>query len=235
MSRWSGGVTALIGVSRYVLGVHQALFPTANKRVVRPPLKSSEGAPARALNTPPTTFGFMGSLTPAKGVALLLEAAPSLAREGLTLRVAGDGPLRHEIAESEHVRYEGYLQGSDLTAFMGSCDVGLVPSLWDEPGPFVVPEWLGMGRPVLATRRGGLAEAERHGGVLTFGQSSTALEQAILSVRDPGEWRRLLASLPTVDGDTDVQRWLDEHESAYESALGHAGASSDPVGRGSPP
>jgi hypothetical protein len=43
----------------------------------------------------------------------------------------------------------------------------------------------------------------------------------VLRLRDPDEWRRLLAAVPAVDGDADMQRWLDQHEAAYEAAVEH--------------
>src|SRR5205807_1521843 len=79
-------------------------------------------------------------------------------------RFAGDGPLRPELAAAAargSLGYDGFLDGSRKLDFLAACDVGLVPSLWDEPSgpPYVVCEWLAAGRPVLATPRGGLAEA----------------------------------------------------------------------------
>jgi glycosyltransferase involved in cell wall biosynthesis len=219
LTRWQAAVGAVIAVSRHVLRLHQGLFPAATKHVVPPPLRPLSGLPPEPLNTPPTTFGFIGALTPIKGVALLLEAAPALAQQGVRLRVAGDGPLRPDVEAAPDVHYEGRLEGEDLAAFVGSCDLGLVPSLWDEPGPFVVGEWLAAGRPLLATRRGGLAEAERRGGVLTFEECSAALVDAALRVRDPEQWAGLVATLPHVDGDADIERWLDAHELAYEAAI----------------
>jgi glycosyltransferase involved in cell wall biosynthesis len=219
LARWHEAVGAVIGVSEHVVRVHRHLFPGAAKHVVRPPVRSF-GAPPKPPNTPPRTFGYMGALTPTKGIALLLAAAPSFAREGLTLGVAGDGPMRREVETAEHIRYEGHLQGAELTAFMRSCDAGLVPSLWEEPGPLVLSEWLGAGRPVLATRRGGLAEAARDGGVITVPESPEAFVAAALHLRNRDEWRRLLATLPAVDDCSHLGRWLNEHEAVYEAAAG---------------
>jgi glycosyltransferase involved in cell wall biosynthesis len=161
-------------------------------------------------------------LTAPKGVKLLLRAAPSLARQGITLRVAGDGPLRGEVEAADHVQYEGRLKREDVARFIGACDVGLVPSLWDEPGAYVVCEWLASGRPVLATRRGGLAESERRGGMVMFDESPEGLADAVRRLSDRDVWGRLVAAVPRVDGDADIERWLDDHEAAYAAAFGRA-------------
>jgi glycosyltransferase involved in cell wall biosynthesis len=92
--------------------------------------------------------------------------------------------------------------------------------LWDEPGPLVVGEWLSGGRPVLATRRGGLAEAARRGGLMSFEESAPALVGVVERLRLEDEWQRLLATLPAVNGTADVDRWLDAHLEAYATALG---------------
>jgi glycosyltransferase involved in cell wall biosynthesis len=215
--RWQDAVGAVIAVSDHVLRSHRALFPNASKHVVPAPLTRLSGH-SQPLKSPPRTVGFLGSLTTTKGVELLLGAAPALARQGLSLRVAGDGPLRPEVEAAQHVLYEGRLDREEVPAFIAGCDVGVVPSLWDEPGAYVVREWLGSGRPVLATPRGGLLESERRGGVLTFDESPAGLEHAAQRLRDPEVWEALLATIPRVEGDADLERWLDEHEAAYDAA-----------------
>jgi hypothetical protein len=100
----------------------------------------------------------------------------------------------------------------------------VVPSLWEEPSgpPYVVCEWLAAGRPVLTTRRGGLDEATRLDGVLAFDASRAGILEAVERLRDPDEWRRVLGTVPVVDDDTDVNRWLDEHEAVYAAAVERA-------------
>jgi glycosyltransferase involved in cell wall biosynthesis len=218
LARWGRAVGAVIGVSEHVLRAHRDLFPAANKHIVHHPLISLVDPQAKPPQTPPRTLGYMGGLRPVKGIALLLAAAPALAELGMTLRVAGDGPLRREVEATDHIHYAGWLRGEKLAAFVGSCDAGLVPSLWDEPGPLTASEWLGSGRPVLATQRGNLIEMARRGGVLPFDDSVDGLVGAARRIRDPGLWHSLLATLPAVDTAADTRRWLDEHAAAYESA-----------------
>jgi glycosyltransferase involved in cell wall biosynthesis len=222
LTRWSGAVDVVIGPSEYILGVHRDLFATPiPKHIVRPPLKLLEGPPPGPLTTPPKTLGYVGSLTQIKGIELLLAAAPSLVREGFELRIAGDGPLRSEVEAAKQIGYEGWLRGEELAAFVGSCDVGLVPSLCNEASgpPYVVCEWLAAGRPVLATRGGGLVEAARGGGVRLFDGTPAGLAEAVAQLSDEAEWRRLVAALPIAADDAEVQRWLDEHEAAYDAAV----------------
>ena len=219
LARWAGGVRHLIAGSEHLLGVHQGLFPAAQERVIRLPMAPIAGGAQGPPRTPPATLGYLGALTATKGVRLLLAAASELANEGIELRVAGDGPLRAEV-EDGGVRYMGRVEGTEKADFLASCDVGVVPSLWDEPSgpPYVVREWLASGRPVLATRRGGLAEAAG-GGVISLDATPEELVREAALLRDEPRWRQILESVPAVDGDADVSRWLDEHQSVYDAAL----------------
>jgi len=218
--RWAGGVDTVIGVSAYILGRHQGLLAAGRECVIRPALTPLGDRPLAPPSTPLSTIGYLGALTEVKGIRLLLAAGPTLAEQGVLLRIAGDGPLRREVEEADGVRYEGRIDRADLAAFVAGCDAGIVPSLWDEPGPLVIGEWLASGRPVLATRRGGLAEAARGGGMISFDESTPALLDAVGRLRGEAEWRRILATVPTVEDDSDVQRWVDEHEAAYAMACG---------------
>jgi len=216
--RWAGGVRMVIAVSDYILRRHDGLFPTSKTCVVRPPLVPLRDRAPQRPSFPPKVLGYLGALTEVKGVRILLAAAPSLVERGLELRIAGDGPLRAEVEACDDVRYAGRLDRSELASFIAGCDVGMVPSLWDEPGPLVVGEWLSSGRPVLATRRGGLVEAAHRGGVVLFDESAPALLGAVERLDDEEVWRDVEASLPEVHGAEDIERWLDEHEAAYEVA-----------------
>jgi glycosyltransferase involved in cell wall biosynthesis len=120
------------------------------------------------------------------------------------------------------VDYVGRVDGTAKGEFLSSCDIGVVPSLWDEPSgpPYVVCEWLAAGRPVLVTRRPALLEAaSRHGGIVPFEESTAGLRDAVARVAGTQEWARLIASLPAVEGDADVDRWLQDHERIFELAL----------------
>ena len=223
--RWAGGVRTVIGVSEHILRRHDGLFPGSAERVVRPPLAPLDDRPVVPPTTPLETLGYLGALTEVKGVRMLLAAAPSLAAQGIELKIAGEGPLRQEVETSDAVRYVGRIDRADIAAFIATCDAGVVPSLWDEPGPLVVGEWLSGGRPVLATRRGGLAEAAERGGVLSFDESTPALVDAVGRLRQEGEWRRVLATVPALEGYADIERWIEAHVEAYETALAAQSAS----------
>ena len=158
--RWSGAVGQLVAGSEHLLAAHAAALGGIPARVIRLPRAPLPGGAPPPPAARPAVLGYLGALTEAKGVAMLLESLPRITSLGFELRIAGDGPLRGEV-ERANVRYEGSVDGDAKRSFLGAADVGLVPSLWAEPSgpPYVVLEWLAAGRPVLATRHGGLAEA----------------------------------------------------------------------------
>lgn len=220
LARWAPDVSSVIGVSKHLLHRHDGFFPnTAVQRVIYHPLEPIVAAsriPPRAL----ATLGYVGALSRSKGIELLIEAAPGLARRGIQLRIAGDGPLRAQVQAAAQIRYEGRLDPSRLAEFLASCDAGVVPSLWEEPGlTYVLCEWLSAGRPVLATKRGGLAEAAALGGVTAIKASAQSLVAVAERLLRAQEWRQLLASVPVVENAKDVDRWVDEHLAAYDAAL----------------
>lgn len=203
-------VSQLIGVSSHIVGLHRRLLPNADAHVVRHPLEP-EATPAP--QWPPRTLGYIGRLEREKGLGLLVDAAPALQAEGVSVRVAGDGSLRPDVQRSS-IDYVGVVHGDDKRRFLESCDAGVVPSLWLEPGgpPYSLLEWLGAGRPVLVSRRGGLAETpELFSAVEGFEPGAETLIAAV---------RELRAAVP-VDPPhpvADRERWLVEHERIYGRA-----------------
>jgi glycosyltransferase involved in cell wall biosynthesis len=222
LRRFAGAVSHVVAGSEHLLRVHRGFFPRATEAVVRLPLAPIDGAAPEPPAGPLRTLGYIGGLAPTKGVRVLVEAAPALAREGLTLRMAGDGPLRPEVEAAADLVYDGFLDGSRKVEFLAACDVGLVPSLWDEPSgpPYVVCEWLAAGRPVLVAPRGGLAEAaELLGGVFPLDPTAEGIVAAVARLRDEAQWRAAVAAVPQPAEDA-VERWLDEVERVYRAALG---------------
>jgi glycosyltransferase involved in cell wall biosynthesis len=230
LQRWAGAVSHVIAGSEYLLRLHRDFFPGARRHVIRLPVAPLADQPHTPPAAPLRTIGYLGGLASTKGVAALLEAAPALVDQGLTIRIAGDGPLRPDVeaaAARGAVVYDGFVDGARKVEFMAACDVGVVPSLWDEPSgpPYVVCEWLAAGRPVLSSPRGGLAEAiEALGGVLPVEPTRAGLLDAVRHLGGEHEWRRALAAVKRPDGLEDVERWLDQHEGVYHAAMGISAA-----------
>lgn len=120
----------------------------------------------------PFTFGLIARGIPEKGWAEALAAFRLLRqRVGIPLRLlfVGDGDflhqLRHEVAADEGVVFAGYQ--ASVEAWVAQCDVGLLPSFFAaESLPNTIIECQVKGKPVIATRIGGIPEMIQDSGIL---------------------------------------------------------------------
>jgi len=118
------------------------------------------GNPARAVRRPVVLAA--GRLAPQKGFTVLLEAAARWRADGPVplLVIAGDGPLAGPLAAAAAplggaVRFLG--RRDDVPVLLAAADVVVVPSLW-EGQPLIVQEALRAGRPLVASRAGGIPD-----------------------------------------------------------------------------
>jgi glycosyltransferase involved in cell wall biosynthesis len=221
LGRWAPAVAAVIGVSCFIVRRHEALFPDAARHVVRHPVTPQDGEPVPPPGDRLATLGYLGSLDRVKGVDLLLEAAGELERAGCRVRIAGNGRLREEVERAPGVEYVGIVGGEAKRDFLAGCDAGVVPSVWDEPGgpPYTLVEWLAAGRPVLASRGGGLGEAvDELPGAIGIEPTAAGIVSAVRELRQPEAWRSAVAAVGPIGSPDDLDRWLDDHERVYREA-----------------
>jgi glycosyltransferase involved in cell wall biosynthesis len=116
---------------------------------------------------------YVGRLIDWKGVDDLLEAAAILREPlpGFRLVIAGTGPLLEELRDRGRrlgieavVEFVGWLDQHDVRALQAAADVVVVPSRIAADGSreaqgLSVVEALALGRPVVATRVGGIPDA----------------------------------------------------------------------------
>ncbi|WP_231336215.1 glycosyltransferase family 4 protein [Actinomadura graeca] len=162
------GATLVLGVSpdleerMRLLGarsVAHALVPAPTPRAqpgpaARADVRAELGAGERPL------IVTVGRLAEQKGLTTLLDAARGWAGRATPplVALAGEGPLEDGLrarieAEDLPVRLLG--RRSDVPALLAAADVAVVPSVW-EGQPLIVQEILRAGRPLVATRVGGI-------------------------------------------------------------------------------
>ncbi len=161
-----------------------------------------------------------------KGHRVLFEALPRIAARigGLTVLLAGDGPDR-EALEAD-VRNSG-LQSivkfvgrrDDVAELLALSSVVVLPSLAESFG-FAALEAMSMGKPVVASSLGGIAEVVGDAGVLTPPGNAECLADGICQVvenpnlaRTLGENGRRRAALFGVD------RMMRGYETVYRQVL----------------
>ncbi|WP_437591541.1 glycosyltransferase family 4 protein [Sorangium sp. So ce1000] len=155
---------------------------------------------------------YAGYHVPEKGVDVLVEAMARLDQAGrrdIHLMMVGGGallePLRARVSElglGDRVRLFGWALPVEIPDYMAACDVFCLPSR-REGCPNVVLEALASGRPVVATRVGGVPELVREGqggnGLLVPagdpGALAAALTRALDTAWDPEALRGSVGAL----------------------------------------
>ena len=106
---------------------------------------------------------YFGRLSPEKGVEDLLKAHAT-AQGAWRLVIAGTGPLFDELRRKyPAAEFRGHLTGIDLERTIREAGVIVVPSVWHENSPLSILEAMAHGKPIVASRIGGIPELVRDG------------------------------------------------------------------------
>ncbi len=147
-------------------------------------------------------IGTVTRLREEKGNTYLIEAAAEVLRlePETTFVLIGDGPLRdslqqqaQELGIGEKVVFTGFV--TDVHAALAALDIVVLPSLREGFGLALV-EAMAAGKPVVATKVGGMIELARHerSALMVYEADSPALAQAILRlIREPELAQQLAA------------------------------------------
>ena len=140
-----------------------------------------------------TYVGYVGRVSPEKGLPVLIEAARAT---GLPVKVAGEPSAMPELRRDlpPNVEFVGKLSRDALPGFYAGARFTVVPSVWLECFGLVCAEAQGHGRPVVASRIGGLPEVVEDGVTGLLFEPGNATELACVMRRlwdDPALLRRL--------------------------------------------
>lgn len=139
---------------------------TVAKAGLPPPIPSRSREEARrALGIAPDVLavGSFGRLVGEKGVEVLIDAIGDV--PGGAAYVFGSGPLEGELKARATGKGSVHFMGqvSDVADAMRAMDVVAIPSTWEEPFPYAALEAMALGRPIVASRIGGLPEMVEDG------------------------------------------------------------------------
>lgn len=198
--RIAAGSDAVTAISSHTAAEVRAVAPDVPTRIIpfgaaapavdaTPPRARAAGEPMRLL--------FVGRLVQRKGVRVLMDA---MARSdvGDRLVVVGDGPLREgleerarEVGIGERVEFTGPIPADELARRFAETDALVLPAVRDDKGDVeglgvVLIEALAAGRPVIASRSGGIVDIVLDGetGLLVPPGDAAALAAAIGRYRD---------------------------------------------------
>lgn len=237
--RWLAGYAALVDVfvspSRYLASAlarggwqNVPMHVVANALAVSDRVPSPGHEKARLpLGHEQTYFAYTGRLSREKGLTTLLEAVQMA---GVSLLVAGDGPQAADMRSRapKGATFLGRLPGSAVDTLLAGCRAAVVPSECPENAPMAVLEPMGWGRPVIATRVGGIPEQLRGGvdGILVRPRDAVALAAALRLLGDDRELADRLgrSARLRVRARFSPESHLRGLERAYEAAAAHRAA-----------
>jgi glycosyltransferase involved in cell wall biosynthesis len=121
--------------------------------------------PASSLRSDPFTFLCLGRLVPEKGFEVALRALAATGRRDLRLIIVGEGSAEPALREcavqlkiAGQVEFRGWVHPDRVASLIDEATVVLMPSLWREPFGLVAVQAAQMGRPIIASRVGGIPE-----------------------------------------------------------------------------
>lgn len=175
-------------------------------------------------------FGYVGQISPLKGVHTLVAAFAALAPlQGVRLLIHGDQdklPHYHDELLATIRRYQlpiefcGPFGRERLGDILAGIDVLVVPSEWHENNPRVIQEAFASKAPVIAADVGGITEFVHHdvNGLLFARASPAALASQIRRLlSEPALLPRLVAGIPSVKP---IAAEVDEVLAIYEELIG---------------
>lgn len=158
---WQRRVDRFIALTEFARSRFLAGGFPPEKVVAKPNFVADPGAPAMPAEAGEAVL-FVGRLAPEKGIATMMRAWESLE---VPLVVAGDGTARPlvEAPASPYVKAIGWKSGAEVAAEMGRARFLVMPSEWYEGFPMTLVEAFSLGRPVLVSRLGSMAEVVEDG------------------------------------------------------------------------
>ncbi len=219
--RFADGLALADDVSR-ISGMSCHFLPSARR------LPVANVTPVRS--GPPYRLAFLGRWHQNKGIDLMLEALEQLPNEGwekiAAVRIAGGGPLEHEVrgvaaklkAGGRPLSVEGYMDADEAAALFAWSDFVCIPSRI-ESIPVVFSDALQARKLVIATPVGDLPRLLENGaaGVLAKAPTASAFAAAIAAAitRPGGANSASLESLRRqFDVNVIVESFLDQIEQA---------------------
>jgi glycosyltransferase involved in cell wall biosynthesis len=113
-------------------------------------------------------FGFIGTILPAKGLHVLINAFNGIKAKEIELRIYGklypyvgheDYPsFLKKISKNKNIKFLGAFNHTEIANIFKEIDILVVPSIWQENSPFVIQEAFLFKTPVIASRIGGIPE-----------------------------------------------------------------------------
>lgn len=133
-------------------------------------------------------LAFVGRIVKEKGIEILLESLKKIADKDFHLFIIGKGETEYtsklkEMASSyqldDKITFTGFI--GDVNPIIKSMDVGVLPSVWQEPFGLTIIEFMQLGKAVITTNNGAQTEiiSSQENGILVPPNDTKQLSAAI--------------------------------------------------------
>lgn len=168
------GAARLIAPNEFVRQIYEQMGFSPDRMVIIPMgVESPPASPSYRPMAGPTSrlrLGYIGSISPQKGVHILIEAVNGLPHDQVSLEVIGDLTMFPDyVAELRRrathpgIRFGGRLDRGQVWSALADLDALIFPTLWYEASPFIVREAFAARVPVIASNIGAPATMIRDG------------------------------------------------------------------------
>jgi len=189
------GAARIIAPNEFVGSIYRQMGLPLERMVVVPMGVESPPADLLLRSTRPQAsslqLGYIGSISPQKGVHVLIEAVNGLPDDRVSLNIFGDMTVFPDYAaelqrQATHpgIRFGGRLDRAGVWAALAKLDALIFPTLWYEASPFIVREAFAAQVPVIASNIGAPAMMIRDG-----------IDGLLFPAGDPARLRSILESL----------------------------------------
>jgi len=228
VNRLLRAATWVTGNSRSTLDAARRAVPEIDSRssVILNGLRAPELVPAELAFDPPELL-CLGRLIHDKGFHTAVQAFATIRQRFPTARltIAGDGPARPDLEGQvralgleEAVRFTGWVNPEDVAATINRASIVLMPSREESFGLVALESGL-MGRPVVASRVGGLPEVVQHGetGLTVTRDDPQALAEAAIDLLEDPDLARRFGKAGRERGlaTFSLDRYVDQYDALY--------------------
>jgi glycosyltransferase involved in cell wall biosynthesis len=139
--------------------------PAENLHVLHSPAPDVAESFSEPRQADPPRFVFAGRIEPKKGVDWLLRSVAEVKNVHVDIAGTGDkdamsrmDQLVSDLGVRERVTFHGWLDEDEVYTLIGQARALVFPSVWHEPAGLVTLEAAALGRPVIASKVGGIPE-----------------------------------------------------------------------------
>lgn len=175
------------------------------------------------------TFGFVGTILPAKGLHVLVKAFNDIKNVRARLNIYGKlcsykgfeyyPKYLKKIKRNQNIYFLGDFENNKVGGIFSSIDILVAPSIWQENAPLIIQEAFLSNTPVLASRIGGIPELVSDGvnGLLfNPGDAQDLKDKIEYVINSPEVIRKFKDNIPRVKS---IEENANEIEEIYANLI----------------